>query len=64
VQVGEPLNGISEGLFIDLGVLGADTVADRAVMFMAEPQKTVIDECIIVIYDYLSSKDESETVIF
>ena len=27
----EPLNGIGEGLLVDLGILGADTVADGAV---------------------------------
>jgi hypothetical protein len=31
VEVSEPLDGIGEGLFVDLGVLGADTVADGAV---------------------------------
>ena len=31
VQVGEPLNGIGEGLLVDLGVLGFDAVADGAV---------------------------------
>jgi hypothetical protein len=44
------------------GVLGR--IRSAKVTFMAEPRKTVIDECIIVIYDDLSSKDESETVIF
>ena len=28
MQVGEPLNGIGEGLLVDLGVLRADAVAD------------------------------------
>ena len=32
MQVGEPLNGIGEGLLVDLGVLGADAVADCAVV--------------------------------
>ena len=31
MQVGEPLDGIGEGLLVDLGVLGADAVADGAV---------------------------------
>jgi hypothetical protein len=28
MQVGQPLNRIGEGLLVDLGVLGADAVAD------------------------------------
>ena len=31
MQVCEPLNGIGEGLLIDMGVLGADAVADGPV---------------------------------
>ena len=31
MQVGEPLNRIGQGLLVDLGVLGADAVADGAV---------------------------------
>ena len=31
MQVGEPLNGIGQGLFVDLGVLRPDAVADGAV---------------------------------
>ena len=32
MQVGEPLNGIGEGLLVDLGVFRADAVADGAVV--------------------------------
>ena len=32
MDVGEPLNGIGEGLFVDLRVLGADAVADGAIV--------------------------------
>jgi hypothetical protein len=32
MQVGEPLNGIGEGLLIDLRVLPPDTLADGAVV--------------------------------
>jgi hypothetical protein len=38
MQVGEPLNGIGEGLLIDLGVLGADAVADGRI---SEPSSAV-----------------------
>ena len=31
MQFGEALDGVGEGLFVDLGVLGADAVADGAV---------------------------------
>ena len=31
MQVGEPLNGIGEGLLVDLGVFRTDPVADGAV---------------------------------
>jgi len=31
MEVGETLNGVGEGLFVDLGVFGTDAVADRAV---------------------------------
>ncbi len=31
MQIGEPFNGIGEGLLVDLGVLRADAVADGAV---------------------------------
>ena len=31
MQVGEPLNGIGEGLLVDLGVFRPDAVADGAV---------------------------------
>ena len=32
MQVGEPLDGIGEGLLVDLGVFGSDAVADGAVV--------------------------------
>ena len=32
MQVGEPLDGIGEGLLVDLGVFGPDAVADDAVV--------------------------------
>ena len=35
MQVGEPLNGIGEGLLVDLGVLRPDAVADGAVVMAA-----------------------------
>jgi hypothetical protein len=38
MQVGEPLNGIGEGLLVDLGVLGADAVADGRI---SEPSSAV-----------------------
>jgi hypothetical protein len=31
MQVGEPLNGISKGLFVNFGIFRADSVADSAI---------------------------------
>jgi hypothetical protein len=31
MQVGEPLNRVGEGLFVDLGVFCPDTIADGAI---------------------------------
>ena len=36
MQVGEPLNGIGEGLLVDLGVFRPEAVADGAVVMAAK----------------------------
>ena len=38
MDVGEALNGIGEGLLVDLGVVGADAIADGAVSDGSERQ--------------------------